>query len=115
MFTCPLCLLFASRLKRSAPIRERAVRMLRKDWRILIDESKRGSENRCRRTAILVEHYQLCCWKVAVKQLEGLARCPTKTIDRLIGITDCEQVSARPGKARQNLDLGEVGILKFVR
>ena len=49
-----------------------------------------------------------------MKQLERLAGCPTEAIDRLIGISDSEQVAIRASKAGQDLYLGEVGVLEFV-
>ena len=40
--------------------------------------------------------------------------CSTKPIDGLIGISDAEDVRFGSRQRGQNLDLGEVGILKFV-
>ena len=42
------------------------------------------------------------------------ARSPAKTVDGLIGIAHGEDVRFGSGQCRQNFDLGEVRILKFV-
>ena len=53
--------------------------------------------------------------EVSLKQFESLARGSAETIDSLVRIADGEQVPFRPGQASKNFDLGEVGVLKFVR
>ena len=49
-----------------------------------------------------------------MKEFEGLARGAPKPVDRLIGIAHREQIPFVTGKTGEDLDLGEVGILKFI-
>ena len=49
-----------------------------------------------------------------VKKSEGRARGTTKPVDSLIGIAHREHTATLPRKRGENLDLREVGILKFV-
>ena len=48
------------------------------------------------------------------KEMKRRARCAAKTVDRLVRISDRKDISVVPCQRRQNLDLREVGILKFI-
>ena len=48
------------------------------------------------------------------EKMKRRAGCSAKTVDGLIGVSDAEDVAVSSGQQRQNLDLREVGILKFV-
>ena len=49
------------------------------------------------------------------KEMKRRARCAAKTVDGLIRISDRKDISVVPlGQSRQNLDLREVGVLKFI-
>ena len=88
--------------------------MLREYGRILVDQGKGAAQDRRSRAPILFEHHPLGVGKMAVKQFECRTRCSAKTVDGLIGIADGKDVSFRASQAGENLDLGEVGVLKFV-
>ena len=48
------------------------------------------------------------------KFIKGRTRCAAKLIDRLIGIADGKNVGLVPGQQISQLDLPQIGILKFV-
>ena len=52
--------------------------------------------------------------KVPLKQNEGGARGPAEAIDGLVRIADREDVAFLSRKFLQDLDLGEINVLKFV-
>ncbi len=89
--------------------------MGREYGRVLVDQGERAAENRGCGAAILFEDDQPCTGEVVTKQFEGCARSAAKTVNRLVGIAHGEDVSFRAGEASQNLDLGEVGVLEFIR
>ena len=82
--------------------------------RILVDQGEGAAEDGSGRTAVLFEDYPFGAGKVTIEKLEGRAGCPAKAVDGLVGITDGEDVATGSGKAGENLNLGEVGVLKFV-
>ncbi len=106
--------LVAGGLQRGALVGEFAVRVLREHRRIFVDQGEGAAQDRRGGAAILLEHDSFGVGEVAVEQFEGRAGCSAKAIDGLVGIADGEDVSVRAGQAGQNLDLGEVGVLKFV-
>ena len=48
------------------------------------------------------------------EQVEGCAGCAAEAVDSLIGVAHAENVSVGAPEQGQNIDLGEVGVLKFV-
>ena len=48
------------------------------------------------------------------EEIKRRARCSAETINGLVRISDREDVSVVPRQSRQNLDLREVSVLKFV-
>src|ERR1700704_1293119 len=71
-------------------------------------------QNRRKGAAVLLQHNKSRRRKMPAEQSEGRAGGATKTVDGLIGIADCEDVCSGTTEERQDLDLGEVRILKFV-
>src|SRR3984957_2020136 len=104
----------ARRLQRRAPVGDCAIGVRGEYGGILIDQSKCAAQNRRGRTPGLLEHSQLEIREAAMKQFERGTRRPSKPVDRLIRIADCKDVPFRARDPGQNLNLSEVGVLKFV-
>src|SRR6266567_4572499 len=81
---------------------------------IPVDQSKCTAENRRGGPAVLFQHDPSGVGEVAIEELEGCAGCATKAVNRLVGISDSEDIALRTSKAGENLNLREVGVLKFV-
>ena len=90
------------------------ISMLGEYRRILVDQGEGAAQDRRGGAAILFQNYPLSVGEMTVEKIEGRAGRAAEAVDRLIGIADGEDVSARSGEARENLNLREVGILKFV-
>src|SRR6266404_309139 len=105
---------FARRLEWRTLVGEFAIGILGKYRRIPVDQGKRTSENRRGGPAILLQHDPFGVGEVTIEELEGGARCATKAIDRLVGVSNGEDVALSTGEAGENLNLGEVSVLKFV-
>ena len=82
--------------------------------RIFVDQSKGAAQDRRGRTAVFFKDNALGIGKVTIEQLKGRAGRPAKAVDRLVRVSDGEDVALWPSKPRENLNLGEVGVLKFV-
>src|SRR5580693_7221318 len=49
-----------------------------------------------------------------MEQIEGRARGPAKTVNRLVRITNREEIACGAGEPGENSNLREVGVLEFV-
>jgi hypothetical protein len=105
---------FAGRLQRSAAIGEGGGLAGAKDGRIFIDDGEGTLQNRGGGATVLAENHQFGLSKMAAEEMKSGAGRATETVDGLIGITDGKDVGLGAGERRQNFDLREVGVLKFV-
>ena len=105
---------FTSGLQRSAAVGERPRLVVCKYRRILVDNGKRTLQDRSGRAPILVENYQFRLRKMPPEHLKCGAGCAPKAVDALIRVTDSEDVACSARERGENLNLREVGVLKFV-
>ena len=84
-------------------------------WWILVDQGKRAAQDRRGRSAIHLQHNAFGTRELSIEQLESRARCAAKPVDGLVRIADRKDIPFRAGEASENFDLGNIGILKFVR
>ena len=66
------------------------------------------------RAPVFLQLDQLRARKVALKENEGSARGPAEAVDGLVRISDREDVAFLSRQFLQDLDLGEIDVLKFV-
>ncbi len=108
-----LRVVFTRRLQRNPPVGKCAFTRP-KYRRVLVDDGKSTLQNGGGRAPVLAQHDQPGLKKMTAEQMKSRAGCATKTVDGLIRIANAEDVRFGPRERRQNLDLREVGILKFV-
>ena len=107
-------LLITSRFQGHSVIRKRAAAALGEHWRILIDDGESRLQDRSDRTPVLFQHHTLGRREISIKEFEGLTRCPTESVNRLVRIAHRKQIPVGTRQAGQNLDLREVGVLEFI-
>src|SRR5581483_6570701 len=81
---------------------------------VLVNHAERAAKDRYSRSPVFVQHDELGPWEMAREETKGRARCPSKAVDRLIGVSDGKNVLFGAGEQLENFDLSKVSVLEFI-